>query len=175
MIIEEKTIESKTVFAGRVFDVHSDMIKDADGEIRGRDVVIHSGGVTIVAEHNGKIVFVRQYRYGSQETMIELPAGKLDHENEDILSAAKRELEEETGYNAKDWKYLGYIFSNPAICTEKIHLFFAKNLTAGKPHPDKGEFVEYLEIDKNKVFEMVKTGEICDAKTICTLMRAYKL
>ena len=126
MIIEEHTIESKTVFAGKVFDVHSDLIKDADGEIRNRDVVIHSGGVTIAAEHDGKIVFVRQYRYGSQETMIELPAGKLDHGNEDVLSAAKRELEEETGYNAKEWKYLGHIFSNPAICSEKIHLFRRK-------------------------------------------------
>ena len=103
------------------------------------------------------------------------PAGKLDHGNEDILSAAKRELEEETGYHAKTWKSLGFIYSTPAICSEKIYLFFATDLTAGKPHPDDGEFVEYLEIPKDKVFEMVKSGEIFDAKTIAALMRAYKL
>ena len=175
MIIEEQTIESKTVFSSRVFEIHSDRARVANGEIQGRDVIIHSGGVTIAAELDGKILFVRQFRYGAGQIMLELPAGKLDHGNEDILSAAKRELEEETGYQAKTWKPLGFIYSTPAICSEKIYLFFATDLTAGKPHPDDGEFVEYLEIPKDKVFEMVKNGEIFDAKTIAALMRAYKL
>lgn len=175
MIVKEQTIDSKTVFSSKVFDIHSDKAKDANGDIQSRDVIIHSGGVTIVAEHCGKIIFVRQYRYGAGEILLELPAGKLDHGNEDILSAAKRELEEETGFQAEEWDSLGYIYSTPAICTEKIYLFFAKNLTQGMPHPDNGEFVECIEIDKEKVFEMIKSGEICDAKTISALMRAYKL
>lgn len=175
MIFEEKTVESSTVFAGKVFDIHSDKAKIANGEIKGREVVIHSGGVTIVAENNGKIILVKQYRYGAGQILIELPAGKLDHGAEDILSAAKRELEEETGYTAKKWTSLGYIFTTPAICSEKLYLFFAQNLTPGIPHPDEGEFVEFFELEKEKVFEMIKNGEICDAKTICALMRAYKL
>ena len=175
MISEEQTIESKTVFSSKVFEIHCDRAKTANGELQNRDVIIHSGGVTIVAEHDEKILFVKQFRYGAQQILLELPAGKLDHGNEDILSAAKRELEEETGYTAKTWKSLGFIFSTPAICSEKIYMFYAKNLTSGTPHPDEGEFVEYLEIPKEKVFEMVKNGEIVDAKTISALMRAYKL
>lgn len=175
MIFEEKTVEKNIVFAGKVFDVRADKSKVGNGKIQNREVVIHSGGVTIAAEKDDKIIFVKQFRYGSQQIMFELPAGKLDHGNEDILSAAKRELEEETGYSAEKWTSLGYIYTSPAICSEKIYLFFAQNLSAGLPHPDEGEFVEFLEIEKSKAFEMIKTGEICDAKTICALMRAYKL
>ncbi|MGN0014783.1 MAG: NUDIX hydrolase [Candidatus Gastranaerophilaceae bacterium] len=175
MIYTEETIEKNTVFDGKVFEVRSDKSKLGNGEIQSREVVIHSGGVTIAAEKDDKIIFVKQFRYGSQQIMFELPAGKLDHGNEDVLSAAKRELEEETGYSAAKWTSLGYIYTSPAICSEKIYLFFAQNLLAGMPHPDEGEFVDFLEIEKSKVFEMIKTGEICDAKTICTLMRAYKL
>lgn len=175
MIFEEETVEKNTVFAGKVFDVRSDKSKLFNGEVQSREVVIHSGGVTIAAEKDDKIIFVKQFRYGSQKIMFELPAGKLDHGNEDVLSAAKRELAEETGYSAAKWTSLGYIYTSPAICSEKIYLFFAQNLSAGMPHPDEGEFVEFSEIEKSKAFEMIKTGEICDAKTICTLMRAYKL
>lgn len=175
MIFEEQTIESNTVFSGKVFEIHRDKAKDANGEIQNREVIIHSGGVTIVAEHDNKILMVRQFRYGAQQILLELPAGKLDHGNEDVLSAAKRELEEETGYNAKKWTSLGFVFSTPAICSEKIYLFFAQDLTPGRPHPDDGEFVEYLEVPKEEVFEMIKNGKIVDAKTIAGLMRAYKL
>ncbi len=175
MIKREKTVESKTVFAGKVFDVHSDKVVIANGEVKPREVVIHSGGVTIVAVHDGKILLVKQFRYGAQDILFELPAGKLDHGNEDVLSAAKRELEEETGYTAKKWTSLGHLFTTPAICSEKLYLFFAQDLVAGKPHPDEDEFIEYVEVEKEKVFEMIKTGEISDAKTICALMRAYKL
>ncbi len=176
MIVEEKTVQSETVFSGKVFEIHSDKsVIGEDKTLQHREVIIHSGGVSIVAEHAGKIVLVKQFRYGANQILLEIPAGKLDHRNEDILSAAKRELEEETGYQAEKWTSLGHIFSTPAICTEKIYLFFAENLTSGKPHPDDGEIVEYLEIPKEKVFQMIKTGEICDAKTICGLMRAYKL
>ena len=175
MIIEEQTIETNTVYTSKVFEIHSDKAKTASGEIQKREVVIHSGGVTIVAEHNDKILLVKQFRYGAQKILFELPAGKLYHNGEELIEAAKRELQEETGYTAKDWKSLGYIYSTPAICSEKIYLFYAQNLTSGKQHLDEGEFVEFFEVEKEKVFDMIKTGEISDAKTICALMRAYKL
>ncbi len=175
MIFEEQTIESEVVFNGKVFEIHRDKAKLHNGEINNREVIIHPGGVTILAENNGKILFVKQFRYGAQQIMLELPAGKFDHKGEDYLSAAKRELEEETGFQAKEWKSLGYIFTTPAICTEKIYLFYAKDLIQGKPHPDEGEFVEWFEIPKEDVFRMIKNGEIYDAKTIAAVMRAYKL
>ncbi len=174
MIFQEKTVESTTVFSGKVFDIHSDKSMLSNGKIQNREVVIHSGGVAIVAECNEKILFVKQFRYGSQQIMTEIPAGKLN-QNEDILDAAKRELEEETGFSAEKWTQLGYIYPTPAICSEKIYLFYAQNLKPGTPHPDDGEFVDFIEISKEKAFEMIKTGEISDAKTICALMRVYKL
>ena len=171
----EETVESQTIFQGAVFDIHKDKAKISTGEIKNREVIIHPGGVTIAAEHDGKILLVRQFRYGAGTVLYELPAGKLDKKNEDVLSAAKRELEEETGYTARKWTSLGYIYTTPAICTEKLYLFFAQDLVAGKPHPDDGELIEYCEIEKEKVFEMIKTGEISDGKTLSALMRAYKL
>lgn len=175
MIFKEQTVESETVFAGKIFDIRKDKAKIANGDVKNREVIIHSGGVTIVAEHDDKILLVKQFRYGAQEVLLELPAGKLDHGNEDILSAAKRELEEETGYKAKKWTSLGYIYTTPAICSEKLYLFFAQDLIEGTPHPDEDEFVEFFEVKKDKVFDMIKTGEISDAKTLSALMRAYKL
>lgn len=175
MIIKEQTIESNTVFSSKVFEIHTDKAKTANGDIQSRDVIIHGGGVTIAAENGENILFVRQFRYGAQDILLELPAGKLNYKNEDVLSAAKRELEEETGYTAEKWTSLGFVYSNPAICSEKIYLFFAQNLTKGKPHPDEGEFVEHLEIPKTDVFKMIKCGEIVDAKSIAALMRAYKV
>lgn len=127
MIFEEKTVESSTVFAGKVFDIHSDKAKIANGEIKGREVVIHSGGVTIVAENNGKIILVKQYRYGAGQILIELPAGKLDHGAEDILSAAKRELEEETGYTAKNGHLWDIYLLHQLFAVKNFICFCAKS------------------------------------------------
>ena len=124
---------------------------------------------------DNKILMVQQYRYATNEALYELPAGKLDKQGEDVLSAAKRELEEETGYNAQNWESLGYIWTSPGFCSEKLYLFKASNLTFKGQHLDEGEILNYLSIEKNKVFNMIKTGEINDAKTICALMRAYKV
>ena len=118
---------------------------------------------------------VQQFRYPTKEILYELPAGKLDKGNEDILSAAKRELEEETGFIAQNWKSIGFIWTSPGFCNERLYLFKATNLTYKGQHLDEGEILNYIAIDKDKVFEMVKNGEINDAKTIAALMRAYKL
>ena len=82
MIQKEKTVQSETIFSGKVFDIHSDeAIVGDEPNLRHREVIIHSGGVSVVAEHDGKIVLVRQFRYGAQQILLEIPAGKLDHGN----------------------------------------------------------------------------------------------
>ena len=86
-----------------------------------------------------------------------------------------RQLEEETGYNAKNWESLGYIWTSPGFCNEKLYLFKASNLTYKGQHLDEGELLNHIEIEKEKIFEMIKTGKINDAKSISALMRAYKL
>lgn len=171
----EKTINSKNIYEGKVFNITKDDVELSDGYKTIREVVHHSGGVVIVAEKNEQILMVQQFRYPTKEILYELPAGKLDKGNEDILSAAKRELEEETGFIAQNWESLGFIWTSPGFCNEKLYLFKATNLTYKGQHLDEGEILNYIAINRDKVFEMVKNGEINDAKTIAALMRAYKL
>ncbi len=171
----EKQLSSKEIYNGRVFKVTCDNVELSDGYKSEREIVHHSGGVVIVAEKGNNILFVKQYRYATKEVLYELPAGKLDKAGEDILSAAQRELEEETGHNAKNWESLGYIWPSPGFCNEKLYLFKASELSFKGQHLDEGEILDYLSIDKEEVFKMIKTGEISDAKTICALARAYKL
>ena len=173
MNFEEKTIDSKTVYEGKVITVIKDNVEVADGHKSFREVVLHSGGVVIAAmKDEDTILLVKQYRYPLKSVNIELPAGKLEV-NENPDEACKRELEEETGYRAKHWKSLGYINTTPGICTEKLYLYLAQDLEFVGEHPDEGEIIKCYEYKISDVFEMIKTGEINDAKTICALMRAF--
>ncbi len=171
----EKKLSSNDIFNGKVFKVTCDDVELSDGTNTKREIVHHNGGVVIAAEKGNKILMVKQFRYATGEVLYELPAGRLDKQNEDVLSAAKRELEEETGYNAENWENLGYIWTSPGFCTEKLYLFKADGLTFKGQHLDKGEILNYIEADKNNVFQMIKDGAVNDAKTIAALMRAYKL
>lgn len=171
MNFEEKTITSEYVYKGKVIDVKRDEVRISNGHQSTREVVEHTGGVVILALKDDKILTVQQYRYPLKEVSTELPAGKLEKgENPDL--AAKRELEEETGYIANNWKSLGYIYTSPGFCDEKLHLYLAQDLVFTKQNPDEDEILECTEYPKEKVFSMIDSGEICDSKTICAIMRA---
>ncbi len=173
MEFEEKTLKSEVLLKGKVVTVIKDDVELSDGYKSFREVVVHPGGVVIVAlTDENKIILVKQYRYPIKCVNIELPAGKLEFgENPDL--AAKRELEEETGYRAKDWKSLGYINTTPGICTEKLYLYMASGLEFVGEHPDEGEIIKSKEYSLNQVFEMIKSGQINDSKTICAVFRAF--
>ncbi len=171
----EKTLNTQEIYKGKVFTITRDDVELSNGYKTIREVVNHNGGVVIAAEKDGKILMVRQFRYPTKEVLYELPAGKLDKEGETITEAAKRELEEETGHIAQNWEPLGFIWTSPGFCSEKLYLFKASNLTPTHQHLDVGEVLDYIAIDKEEVFKMVKDGKINDSKTISTLMRAYKL
>lgn len=173
MNFEEKTLDSKVVYEGKVVTVLRDDVEVADGHKSFREVVLHSGGVVIVAlKNDNTILMVKQYRYPLKHVNLELPAGKLEiGENPD--EACKRELEEETGYRAKSWKSLGFINTTPGICTEKLYLYLAKDLEFVGEHPDEGEIIKTFEYNLNDIFSMIINGEINDAKTICALTRAF--
>ena len=167
----EKTLSSEIVYKGRIFDIKHDEIELSNGAKSYRDIILHPGGVVIVAQKADKILLVKQYRYAISQAIYELPAGKLEP-NEAPLEAAKRELREETGYIAQKWESLGYINTTAGICNERLYLFKAKITDFVGQKPDENEIIEYYEFDKNKVFDMIKSGEINDAKTICGLFRA---
>lgn len=173
MNFEEKTLDSKVVYEGKVVTVIRDDVEVADGHKSFREVVLHSGGVVIAAlKDNNTILLIKQYRYPLKKVNLELPAGKLEiGENPD--EACKRELEEETGYQAKQWQSLGFINTTPGICTEKLYLYLAKDLEFVGEHPDEGEILKCEEYNLSEVFKMINSGEINDAKTICTLFRAF--
>ncbi len=171
----EKTSASTEIYKGKVFTITRDNVELSDGYKTIREVVHHNGGVVIAAETDNKILMVKQFRYPTGEVLYELPAGKLDKPNEEVFEAAKRELEEETGYIANNWQELGFIWTSPGFCSEKLYLYKATDLTFKGQHLDTGEILDYTAIDKNEVFSMVKDGRINDAKTIAALMRAYKL
>lgn len=175
MKFEEKTLGSKVVYDGKVMTVIRDDVEVSDGHKSFREVVIHSGGVVIVAlKDEETILLVKQYRYPLKQVNLELHAGKLEiGENPD--EACKRELEEETGYRAKNWKSLGYINTTPGICTEKLYLYFASELEFVGEHPDEGEIIKCYEYKIKDVLEMVKNGQVNDAKTICAITRGFCL
>ena len=172
--MKEETVSSKTVYAGRIIDVKSDEVRLSTGETAWREVVEHSGGVTMCAVHNDKILFVKQYRYPLKQDLLELPAGKLEKgENPD--TACKRELEEETGYRAKKWTFLGNIHSSAGFCNEKLYLYLAQDLEFVGNHPDEGEIIENYEYSFDEVKNMIVKGIITDAKTICAFYKALNI
>lgn len=171
---EEKTLSEKKGFAGKFIDVSTYDVELSNGQRGIREVMHHPGGVVVVAQKDeNTILMVKQYRYPIKQISLELPAGRLERgENPDL--AIKRELEEETGYVAKTWKSLGYIYTTPGVCDEKLYLYYATDLEFKKQNPDEGEIIEFFEYKIDEVFELIKLGEINDAKTICALTRAFK-
>lgn len=170
----EKTVSSELVFKGKIFDIKHDEVELSNGAKSFRDIILHPGGVVIVAQKGEKIILVKQYRYAISEAIFELPAGKLE-KGEAPFEAAKRELREETGYTASSWQSLGYINTTAGICNERLYLYKAEIDDFIGQKPDENEIIDYFEFDKNEVFDMIKNGKINDAKTICGLMRAFKL
>ena len=163
-----KIKNSEIKFQGKVFDLKADEIVYDSGNEGIREVAVHPGGAVVVpVKGNGKIVMIKQYRYPLDKFLIELPAGKLE-KNEDPMKCAARELEEETGYNVGKIEKLGSIFTTPGFCTEELHIYLAKDLKPGNHNREEGEYgMEIFEFNLDKIEEKIKTGEIKDSKTIC--------
>lgn len=169
--LSETTIETNIIYDGKIIKVLKDDVELSNGKKSIREVVQHSGGVVILALKDTKVLMVEQYRYPLKKAILELPAGKLEKgENPD--EAAKRELEEETGYKAKTWKSLGFIYTSPGFSDEKLYLYKATDLEFVGESPDDGEILQCNEFLLNDVLKMVEIGEINDAKTICAIMRS---
>lgn len=168
--MEEKTLNSNLVYDGKILKVFKDDVEVADGHKSFREIVKHSGGVVILAIKNNNILFVKQFRYPMKEIILELPAGKLEL-GEDPFEAAKRELEEETGYCANKWTDLGFVYTSPGYSNEKLYLFKAEDLFFTNCHPDEGEILQNFEYNIEDVKNMISNGEISDAKTLCAFLR----
>lgn len=172
MKLTERKLSSEIKYQGRIITAYSDKVQLPDGNVAGRDVVRHPGAVVIVPVlENGNIVVVEQYRYPLAAVLMELPAGKLDAE-ESFERCAKRELLEETGYNAKKMEYLGKMATTPGFCDEIIHVFKATQLVKQEACPDEDEFLNVREITLQELRELIKNGGFYDAKSITALFYA---
>lgn len=165
----EKTIATKRIFSGRIIDVQVDEVELPNGEKSIRELVKHPGAVAIIAvTAEERIVFVRQYRKALNKSIIEIPAGKLEH-GEEPLTCAIRELEEETGYKSKQMRFVVSFYTSPGFADELIHIFYTDELEKGVVNMDEDEFVETVELTVAEALKLVESEEIHDAKTIFAL------
>ncbi len=175
MHLEEKTVSSSEIYDGKIFKVTKDTALLENGKEAVREVVHHSGGVTVIpVTENNEIIMVRQYRYPHHKALLEIPAGKLE-KGESHYDAGKRELLEETGCTCSEYKYLGEVLPTPAYVSEIIHMYIAKGLEFSKQNLDSDEFLDVEKIPMEKAVEMVMNGEITDSKTQIGVLKAYYL
>lgn len=170
-----KVEKTDVLYKGRVFDLKVDQITYESGNKGTRETAVHPGGAVIVAiKNDGKIIFVSQFRYPLEQTVIELPAGKLD-KDEDPKECAIRELQEETGYRTNKIVKLAAIATTPGFCSEILHIFLAQELTKGEHNREEGEQdMQILEYSKSEIEDLILDGKIFDAKTICGIYLAEK-
>jgi 8-oxo-dGTP pyrophosphatase MutT (NUDIX family) len=176
-----KILESKLAYEGPLFRVMRDHIIEPGGRESYRDVIRHNGSVVILAVNPGKkkkdpwVVMERQYRHAAGQFLWELPAGKLD-KGEGALEGARRELAEETGYQAQKWTMLVEYFASPGFLGESMKVFLAEGLTAGEAHPEDDEQIDFRLVKFSDLLDMVEKGKIVDGKTmISALLYARQL
>lgn len=172
--LSETMVSTRKAFDGRVFSVEIAEVLLSDGCVATREIVRHNGGAAIVPlDDEGNVYMVRQYRCPFQQNLLEIPAGKLEAD-EDPLECAVRELKEETGLQSSDVESLGVIYPTPGYCSEKLFLFLATGLLPGESNPDKGEFLNVHRVPIRVLLEKIDAGEISDAKTIVALLKTAR-
>ncbi len=168
---DETMVERKEIYSGKILRLCCDRVRLCDGSTAAREIVEHGGAVCVLpVTEKGRALLVRQFRYPAGTELLEAPAGRLE-KGENPLSAAKRELLEETGCVAENWTDLGFIYPTAGYSTERIYLYLACGLQRGEACPDEGEFLELEEIELEKLFKMAAVGEITDGKTVCAVFR----
>ena len=172
MKLTETTVEKKYVYDGKILKVRRDDARLPDGIPCEREMAEHPGGAAVLAECDGKIAFVRQFRYPYGEEILEVPAGKLER-GEAPVRTVERELSEETGLVADRFVSVGEIYPTPGYTNERLYLFRAEGVRRGESHLDEGEFLTTEWYTPEEALAMVRDGRIKDAKTVVLLLRCY--
>lgn len=159
-------VSSKVLLKNKLFTVVDEVAHDESGFEIHRSIVRHPGSAVMMAvDEHERILLVRQFRLPAEQELWELPAGRLDA-GETPLEAAKRELQEETGYRAKFWTELISYWASPGYVAEKMNVFVARDLTAGEQQPMEDERIEIRWFGKEEVLHWIRSGKIQDGKTI---------
>lgn len=177
-LAEPGLLHSQLVHDGRIVHLSVDTVRFPDGTSGELEMIRHSGAAAVLPvfgapeEADPEILLVHQYRYAAGGYMYEVPAGRPQVPGEDWQLCAARELEEETGFVAGTLRHLTAIHTTPGFTDELIHLYLARDLRPGAIARDSDEFMEVHRVRFSRALELVRSGEISDGKTICTLLYA---
>ena len=169
--MQNRLVEKQVIYDGKKVRLELHHLENEEtGTRHKREVCAHPGAVVVLpfvdAEH---ILLIRNRRYAVGEVLVELPAGTLE-KGEDPMNCAGRELVEETGYLAARLKAIGDFYTSPGILSEKMYAFAAYDLTRSAAAPEEGEEIELAPASLDEAIDMIRYGQIKDAKTIATLL-----
>lgn len=169
--MSQRLIEKQVIYDGRKVRVEVHLMEDEEtGRRSRREVVVHPGAVVVLPMlPDGRVLLIRNRRHAVGQTLLELPAGTLE-KNEDPMNCAGRELLEETGYLAGRLKSLGHFYASPGVLTEKLYAFAAYDLEPRAQALDEGEEIELTPMTRDEAVDLIRTGDIQDGKTIATLL-----
>lgn len=174
MDFEEKTMKSERVYEGKIVNLRIDTVELPDKKYSKREIVEHPGAVGVVPlTDDGFLILVKQFRKAVEKSLLEIPAGKIEI-NEEPKETALRELAEETGYRAEKMEYLFEFYTSPGFSNEKVYLFLATGLTEGEANPEDDECIQIKKYKIKDLIEMVNRGEINDSKTIIAILYAER-
>lgn len=175
---QARVLSSRVAYQGPVFHVTTDEVEEPGGVRARRDVIRHSGSIVVLAVDEAasagrkvepRILLECQYRHAAQSMMWELPAGRID-DGETAITAAKRELLEETGYSARQWKRILHFYVSPGFLDETMTIYLAKGLKAGVAQPEADERIAVKFFSLSEAKRMALHGKIRDAKTIAGIL-----
>ncbi len=171
--LHEKTLSSSYLYRGRIVNIRQDRVEQSDKKVAFREIVEHPGAVAVLAlDREESVILVKQHRQPAGEILFEIPAGKLEP-NEEPLECARREMLEETGLEGAKWQQLFSFYPSPGFCDEVIHLFQVENLKeAVSPTSDPDERINIARFSLKETWSMIAGGRIKDGKTIIALQHA---
>ncbi len=165
-----EVVSSKEIYKGGIFTIKQDVITLPNGKNATRDILLHNGASAVLPiDNNGNIILVRQHRHPVNDFVLEMPAGKLEL-NEDPKECAIRELEEEIGYKSNDFSFMFKTYIAVGYSSEVIHIYLAKDLVKTKQNLDEDEFLDIEVYSLEKALEMINDGTILDSKTIASIL-----
>lgn len=170
----EKTISSQLVYNGDILKIRNDTIRMPDGYETNRTIVEHADCIAVVAiDEKNNVLLVNQFRKPIEKWLLEIPAGGIDP-GEDAETAARREMQEETGYLPQKLVRLGGFYSAPSYCTEYLHLYLATDLVSSRLFAGDTEGIEIVRVPIPEIRKMLSSNKITDAKSIAGLYMFFE-
>ncbi len=170
-----RVLSSELRYEGPLFRIYTEQVEEQAGKTQRRDIIRHNGSVVILpvdssrSKRDPDIVLERQYRHAAGQFLYEVPAGKMEP-GEGRLRAAKRELQEETGYTARKWTHLTRYFASPGFLGEWMQVFLAEDLIPGPSAPEDDESIELLRVPLSELLRLIERGQVQDGKTLISVL-----